>query len=241
MIRINGNFGNITIVNGEIVKKGKADKTYTFDERKIEDGKAIHKIVIDAPFADVNILPCDSSKVETHLYGNVNSDGNFEFDVHIERNELSINLKSIGSYVIGNLKLDVVVPYKTFKLINVITTSGNVIVKKGVLAEKIKVKTMSGNLNAVVSASDIFANTMSGNVELCVNALEDVDINISTMGGDVLTQLNNIGQLNCSTSSMGGRVKKLHKCKVGYTADINVSTMGGSITIEDYHKRKRFK
>lgn len=240
MIRINANIGDITIVNGKIVKKGEADKTYTFDERKIEEARNIDKIVIDTPFANVNILPCDFSKVEAHLYGNVSSDGNFEFDVHIERDELRINLKSIGSYVIGNLNLDLAIPYKTFRLINVITSSGNVIIKKGVLAQKLKVKTMSGNLNAVIRSGAILANTMSGNVELYVNALEDVDISVSTMSGEVLTQLNNIGQLNCSTSSMSGRVQKMHKGKDGYTADVDISTMSGNVTIEDYRKKKRF-
>lgn len=236
MIKINANIGNLTIINGKVIRGSKADKAYNFDERKVVQAEDFDKILIDASFADVNIVPEDCSKVDVHLYGTINTKGMIEFDVHTEEKELEINLKSTGSYVKGNLKIDIVVPYKTFKRISVSTSSGNVTIGKGVLVKKFKVNTMSGDIKALLTALKTLANTMSGDVNLCIEALEDVEISISTMSGDVTTLLNNIGKLNVSINSMSGNFTNLHKGKDGYTADVEISTMSGDIEIMDYHK-----
>ena len=72
---------------------------------------------------------------------------------------------------------------------------------------------------------------LSGDVELYINAIKDIDVEISTMSGDVSTEFNNIGHVNLSTSSMSGDVRNRYKGGAGYTADVDISTMSGDIRI----------
>ena len=79
--------------------------------------------------------------------------------------------------------------------------------------------------------TNAFITTTSGDVELSINATEDIEVEISTVNGDVLTKLNNIGQVNLSTSSVNGDIENRHKKETGYTADVDISTVNGDIKV----------
>ena len=72
---------------------------------------------------------------------------------------------------------------------------------------------------------------MSGDIELCIDATNDISVKVSTMSGDVSAEFNNVAHINLSTSSMSGDVKNRHKGSKGYTADVDISTMSGDIRI----------
>lgn len=234
MININGcvfSGRNVTIVNGRIINGGGTGKTQKFDERKSEDANNVEKISIDSTMADVNVSVSNSSKVEAHLYGQADIDGDIDFDVRMVNREFRITLKFAGNCYNGNLKLDVTVPQKTFKEITAKTSSSNITLDEGVSTDYLKVKTQSGDLETSATFVTASISAMSGDVDLCINANKDISVEISTMSGDVSAEFNNVGYLNLSTSSMSGEVRNRHKDGSGYTANVDISTMSGDIRI----------
>lgn len=145
--------------------------------------------------------------------------------------ELIITLEFTGNCFNGNLKLDVTVPQKTFKVISTKSSSADITLNEGVSTDYLKVKTQSGDLETNATVNNVSVSTMSGDVELCIDATQDINVEVSTMSGDVSVEFNNIGHLNLSTSSMSGDVRNRHKESRGYNADVSVSTMSGDIRI----------
>lgn len=223
---------NVTIENGRGINGGGTGKTQKFDERKSEDANNIEKIAIDSTMADVNISVSNSSKVEAHFYGQADIvAGNIDFDVRMVNHELRIMLKFTGSCYNSNLKLDVTVPQKTFRAITVKSSSADIILGEGVSTDYIKVKTQSGDLETSATFTNASISTMSGDVELYIDAKEDISVEISTMRGDVSAEFNNIGYIDLSASSMRGDVRNRHKGESGYTANVDISTISGDIRI----------
>lgn len=234
MISINGRFfsgNNVTIVNGRVLRGEEIGKFQKFDERKAEDCSNIEKIAINSTFVDVNVSVSNSSKVEAHFYDEANIDGGVNFDVQVVNRELRITLAFTGNCFNGNLKLDVTVPQKIFKVIFAKSSSADITLNEGVSTDYLKVKTKSGDLETNATVNTVFVSTMSGDVELYIDAIQDINVEISTMSGDVSAKFNNIGHINLSTSSMSGDVRNRHKEIRGYNADVDISTMSGDIRI----------
>ncbi len=234
MININGRVfsgSNVTIVNGRVINGGGTVKNQKFDERKSEDANNVEKITIDSTMADINVSVSNSSKVEAHFYGQADVDGDIKFDVCVINRELRITLKFTGNCYNGSLNLDVTVPQKTFKAITAKSSSTDITLGKGVSTDYIKVKTQSGDLKSNATFANASITTMSGDVELYIDAKENISVEISTMSGDVSAKFNNVGYIDLSTSSMSEDVRNCHKGATGYTANVEISTMSGDIRI----------
>lgn len=234
MISINGRVfsgNNVTIVNGRVISGGGTAKSQKFDERKSEDCSNIDKITIDSTVADVNVSVSNSSKIEAHFYGEAEIDGDVNFDVRVVNRELRITLQFTGNCFNGNLKLDITVPQKTFKVISAKSSSADITLNEGVSTDYLKVKTQSGDLETNATFNNVSVSTMSGDIELCIDATNDISVKVSTMSGDVSAEFNNVAHINLSTSSMSGDVKNRYKGSKGYTADVDISTMSGDIRI----------
>lgn len=234
MISINGRVfsgSNVIIANGRVISGGGIGKTQEFDERKVEDCSNVEKITIDSTFGDVHVYVSNSSKVEAHLYGEADIDGDINFDVQVVNRELRITLKSTDNCFNRNLKLDVSVPKKTFKVISAKSSSADITLNEGVSTDYLKVKTQSGDLETNATVNNISVSTMSGDVELCIDATQNINVEVSTISGDVSAEFNNIGHINLSTSSMSGDVRNRHKESRGYNVDVEISTMSGDIRI----------
>ena len=223
--------GNTIIANGRVINEEGRGKTQVFDESKNENGDNVDSIIIDSTFVDVKILSCDSQSIEAKFYGQAYVDGKIEFDVCLVNRELKITLNFSGNCFNSNLQLDIFVPHKTFKTISVKSLSADVIIDEKISTKRLKVKTQSGDLETNAMFTNAFITTTSGDVELSINATEDIEVEISTVNGDVLTKLNNIGQVNLSTSSVNGDIENRHKKETGYTADVDISTVNGDIKV----------
>ena len=234
MIKINGRVisGNkLTIVNGRVISGGGIGKHQRFDEKKEKDCGSINKIIIDSAVADINVSVCNSSKIKAHFYGEAEIDGDVKFDVQVVNYEIRITLKFTGNCFNGNLKLDITVPQKTFKVISAKSSSADITLIEGVSTDQLKAKTKSGDLESNAKVKNVSISTMSGNVDLCIDATENISVEVSTMSGDVSAKFNNISHINLNSSSMSGNVKNRHKERKGYTADVDISTMSGNIKI----------
>ena len=234
MISINGNIflgNNSTIINGQVISGSGFGKPQKFNERKSEDCTNIEKITINSTFCNVNVSVSNSSKVEAHLYGDANVDGEINFDVRVVNRELIITLEFKGKRFIGNLKLDVTVPQKTFKVISANSSSTDFTLNKGVSTDCLIVQTQSGDLETNATLNSCIISTMSGDVEFCIDAVQDIHVKVSTMSGNVSTKFNNIGHINLYTHSVSGKTRNYRKESGGYNADVNISTISGNIRI----------
>lgn len=106
----------------------------------------------------------NSSKIETHFYGQANVDGDVNFDVRLINNELKITLKYTVNFYNGNFNLDISVPRKTFKTISAKTSSANITLSNNVSTELLNLKTQSGNLEISAAFTNALTTTMSENV-----------------------------------------------------------------------------
>ncbi len=226
---LNGKFflrNNSTIVN----KRGIVEKQQ-FDETKCSNFSGIEKIFIDSSIADVNVLVSESSTIKAHFYGEALIDGKVDFDFRIVNHELKIMLKIKCNCYNVSLKLDVTIPKKKFKAIEVKTISSDITLSDGILTHYLKVKSLRGYFISNASFENGSISTTSGNIELYVDATTNISINISTVSGDVLTELNNIGRINVYCHSMTGAVTNLFMKGIGYGANVVISTLNGSILI----------
>lgn len=234
MISINGvvfSGNSVVITNGRSFNGGGTIKSRKFDEKRDEDANNVESIIVNSTFVDVNISASNSSKIESHFYGQADVEGDVDFDVCRVNNELRITLNFTGSCYNGNLRLDVNVPHKFFKMIYANIQSADIGLNENVLTEGLIVKTKSGNLETSATFKNASITTKSGDVELFINAGKDIGVEITTMSGDVSAVLKNIRQLNLSTATRSGDVRNCHNRTTGYTADVNISTMSGDISI----------
>lgn len=234
MITINGKrfYGDsVIIVNGRILRGGTQGQPMQFDEWKKEDGSDIDRIAIKAELANVNISVSNSQKIEAHFYGSATVSGDVNFDFSVVNRELRISLEIVGNCEDEDFELDITIPRKIFKLISAKSLSTDIIVNEGVFAKRFEAKTQSGDIEINATVSELSAKTMSGNVRLYINAIQDVAIKSSTMSGNVLARFNNIKYVNLSANTMSGNIRNHHRGRKGFTADVNVSTMSGNVRI----------
>lgn len=230
--KVYGNiYGSVRIVNGKIIPSdGNTGKE--FDERKSEDATNIDKIFIESTSANVDVALSDTSEIQAHLYGHVNSDAQIELDVRKAYRQLRITVKKKSGFYCGTLKLDILVPSKMFKEIMIKSISADITLNANVLTECLKVSTRSGDIETNATFDNAHLNTMSGDVDICVDAKRNVAINVSTMSGDVSAEFGNIRKVNLSADTMSGDIQNRHREKeMGYIADVNISSMSGDIMI----------
>ncbi len=235
MININNriiSMNNVTIIGGQHSSRYGTDKMKSFDERKFEDSSKVDEIVIDSLVFDINIMPSSSSKIEAHMYGQSDIDGDINFDVHTVNRELIITANCTGSCFNGNLTLDILVPSKTFRAITAKASAADITLDKGVSADYLRVETAAGDLESNANFTKASISSKSGDVELYINAKKDISVEISTLSGDVSAEFDNISHIDLSSISMNGSVKNCHKGKIGYQANVKISTMCGDIKIQ---------
>lgn len=215
------------------VKSSKTSSTQKFDEKRIEVADNIEKLEINSAIGDINIFTSNSSNIEIHFHGEVTFNGNWDFDVKVEDNNLKIISKFIKStYSEGNLKLDIGVPNKVYKLIFIQSFSANITLSEDIVTECLEVKTISGNLKTEANICKTYIDSLSGDIDFCINATKDIKVEISTVTGDVIATFNNIKVINLISRSMTGYARNEHREIAGYSAKVEIVTRSGGIKIK---------
>lgn len=220
-------------INGKILNNwsGNFACEKVFDERKHENGADIEKIFVDADIGNVNFFLSELTDFDIRLHGKVFAERDINFEIRKIGNKLEVEVGFNGSTINGNLTLDVAIPKKVYKEIEISTISGNIDLKEDIKVNALNVKSMSGNVHTKANLKETIINTMNGEIIAVINAKNDISINISTMNGNVNVELNNIGMIDIATSTMNGRIKK-HGIKVGrHSVEGAISTMNGNINI----------
>lgn len=225
---ING--GSIICENGRDVSTNMACTT-KFDERKSVDGSTIERITVISSVADISVSPSESSTIEAYFYGQADISSDIKFDVSVVGHELKIMLDLTGNCYNGCLNLDITVPKKCFEAITATSLSANINLGEGISAKSLKVNTESGSFKSQMAFANASVSTKSGDVELHVDAKNDIVVDISAMSGDVWAEFSHIDFIDLSTRSMSGSIRNRHRSEHGYTATVDISTMSGDIEI----------
>ncbi len=251
----NGNVfsGSQVIINGRVINGGGIGKLKKYDEKRSEEAINVEKLTIQSTIVDVNVYASKTSKVEAYFYGEASLDKDIKLDIERVDNEILVSLLYSGSCYGGKLNLNITVPYKRFKAIvvksasadvtlnkgvsakniNVHASSGDVTLSEGVSAQYIKVKTSSGDIETDATFTKADMSATSGDIELYIDANNDIEVDISATSGDVSAEFNNISKMNLSTSVTCGDVKNRHRGgSSGYTANVDISTTSGDIKIK---------
>lgn len=221
----------ITGKNGRFVNGGGTNSTQKFDERKLVDGSTIERITVSSAVADISVSPSESSTIEAYFHGQADISGDIKFDVSVVGRELKIMLNFTGNCYNGCLNLDITVPKKCFEAITATSSSADINLGEGISAKSLKVNTKSGTFKSQMAFASASVSTKSGDVELHVDAKNDIVVDISTMSGDVWAEFSHIDFIDLSTRSMSGSIRNRHRSEHGYTATVDISTMSGDIEI----------
>ena len=223
---------NITIVNERIIgRKSSSAKVQKIDEIKYMSAENISVIKVDSNLGDVSITACNRANIETHCYGAICTDGKIKFNITTSGNEIKISAKTSGSIFNGDLKLNVLIPQKVFKLISVKSQTGSVELSSNIETEKLKIHSQNGSIETESSFNNISAKSINGNIDISVHAKNDIGISASSTNGNVNVELENIGSCQISTSSMNGSNKNKYNSTGKYKATGHVSSMNGNVRI----------
>ncbi len=220
------------LLNERTMKIKGSGRMKEIEERKYKDGTGIKLMTVDSAIADVNIVASNSSKIEAHLYGRLDEEDDVEFEIDtVNVFEVRIRLKFTGCCYYSKLKLDITVPHKMFRVINVKSLSADITLDKEISAEFLKVRTKFGSVEVIAKLAEMDITTTSGDVELCIDATKNIKIKVTTTTGDVSMEFHNIGSINLSEKTKKRAVKNRHKGGVGHTAYVDVSTLCGDVRI----------
>lgn len=228
------NIGNMTIGNGRVISGGCYSSTASkkIDETKCTGADGISRIKVESELADVTIAAGNRTNVEAHCYGEVYTDGKVEFDVTTSGDEINVSVKINGSTVNGNLKLNVLIPQKVFRLISVKCRKGSAEIYKNVEAERLKIDSQNGSIGSEAIFEEIIAKSMNGSIDISISAKSDIEISVSAMNGNINVKLENVGSYNISTSSMNGYVRNMHNSTGKYKATGDISSMNGNVRVQ---------
>lgn len=228
------NVGNMTIVNGRVMSGGcySLAEFQKIDETKRIGAEEISRIKVDSDLADVTIAASNRTDIEAHYYGEVCTDGKLEFDVTTSGDKINVSAKINGSTFNGNLKLNVFIPQKVFRLISVKCQNGSIEICKNVEAERLKIDSQYGSIESKAIFEEITAKSMNGSIDISISAKSNIEISASSMNGNVSVELENIGSYNISTSSMNGSTRNRHNSTGRYKATGDISSMNGSVRVQ---------
>lgn len=207
-----------------------------FDERKSVDANDIQIININCCSADITLKPNydkDCSSIDVHFFGEAIINGSIEFSVYKLFNELQVTITSNASFINSKLKLEINVPSRSFKTINVESKNGSIQICHDVVMQDLKVRTQNGSLDSCGVFKNVYANTMNGNIEIVVRSESDLNFDVQTMNGSTIIFLYKIGTCKLQVTSLNGKVKNsfIDSSDYPYTARGRVTSMNGNAVI----------
>ena len=202
-----------------------------YNKRIFEDANYAEKITIRSECANVELSVHDNNTVETYLIGKVAHDGNLIFSVNRFSDEIVVSVGISGKTIEGELKLNVKIPKRRFKVISIKNECGDAVVGKDVKAKKLKIGIIKGNIDSNASFSFLKAETYNGNINIDVDAENDIELNVSSLNGSVDTALKNISHFNLRLAAIKGKVFNKFKENGDFFVSGNISSMNGNTTV----------
>lgn len=181
---------------------------------------------------DAKICTSNSSNIEARLYG-IEPIKNFSFYIEdLNNGKFRIEANCKESCHSAQCRVDIAIPRKTFKFFFIKGSLADITLDENVSIEKVQVKMDSGDFYSDAKVNNFLIEAKCSDIDLCIDATQNINIDASIGCGDTLIEFRNIGVINLSADSEKGYVKNRHKESKGYTADVNISTKIGDILIK---------
>lgn len=218
-IKINGvNIGRnngVVMIDGCIVSGGGAfGNMQKFDEKKNVQANGVDRIIVKSDSANIVVTESNANIIEAHFLGEAIVDEKPMFNIEKKGREVVVTLNIKGS-IMGNLTLTVNIPTRTFESVKVTNYNGGVSVKNAISAKKIQL------------------DTYNGNVDVYIDAKNDVEIQASSYNGNVSVELQNVATSNIDTSTTNGNVRNRFCGKdFGYIAYGRATSHNGNVVVK---------
>ena len=217
------------------LKNKKGDKNGTF-VKKVEISKRLEEssfesVRVNSKHARVQIIPSKTSEVEARLYGVITRDENVILDVEVIEKELLISIKNMEKCFRDTLTLDVYIPTKDYSSIIVKGEYSDITLIRGINTKYANLSTTRGDINARFSFAEAEVSSYKGDIDVCVDANNIVNLFAASIAGNILIKLNNVSTVKLSPAVINGSINKCHEEKSGYSANVDALTMNGDIWI----------
>lgn len=249
------NSNGVTIINGKVIEGKDLGKRVKIEEKRKQDAEYIDSILINSGAIDIDMVKSNTLMIEAHLCGQLNIDNDetkTKFEFEVKGRQLVISVDVNGKCYFNNLKLTVAIPSKmlnkiciyavsagiklcgdiSIKLLKVETASGDIDILEDVTLNDFEVITTSGNIKSKCDFTKTKLEVTSGDVNLNIDAKNDITLDISTTSGDVNLKLNNIKSLKLSSQTRCGDVKNRYIGFGKYIANGVITTVTGDIKIK---------
>lgn len=216
-------------------KNKKGDENGTF-VKKVEISKRLEESIfesvrVNSKHARVQIIPSKTFEVEARLYGVITRDENVILDVEVIEKELLISIKNMEKCFRDTLTLDVYIPTKDYSSIIVKGEYSDITLIRGINTKYANLSTTRGDINARFSFAEAEVSSYKGDIDVCVDANNIVNLFAASIAGNILIKLNNVSTVKLSPAVINGSINKCHEGKSGYSANVDVLTMNGDIWI----------
>ncbi|MBQ3408677.1 MAG: DUF4097 family beta strand repeat protein [Clostridia bacterium] len=233
-----GNFNGAVVINGRIVSGGWMSgggvfgTPQKFDEKKNVPENDVERITVKSDSANIVVTASNTSIVEAHFSGEAVVDEKPTFNIEKRGCEVIITL-DVGAVAMSNLTLTVNIPTRTFEFLSVTCYNGNVSVKNGVFAKKIRLDTHNGEVDSEGNFCEILATTHNGDVDVYIKAKNNVEIEASSHNGDVSVEMQNVATSSIYASSHNGNVRnRFHAGNGVYAAYGRATSHNGNVTVK---------
>lgn len=205
-------------------------KTKGINEQRFYEGGKVDNIIVNLPYSKVNMYQSTSSKIKIKLVGGISYRGEINFRIYLKDRTLVVLLHTDGEVFSSNLRLQIFLTIKNFKLLSIFGTS-NICIEDKVFTKMLRVKTEDGKVetNAVFEKATL--KSVSGDIDVYITAESDIEVNASTTSGNIDIKLNNIREANINTHTISGFTKSVLEKSRGYTALIEASSTSGNIFV----------
>lgn len=221
--------GSITIINGKVINSSNDCKGLKkIHEKKSVNAERIRSIKVSSDFVSLNVTTVDkSSKIEASLTGSVDSKSNIKLELEEDGESVKIYLKYNQINRSVGLKLDVFIPVNEYEKISIDSNSGEVLLSGSIYADKVKVKSLSGNVSILgkTCIEELNIDSTSGSVKLDEEVLAKM-LKVKCLSGSVKSDST---FSTCNISCTNGSIKIYTKAREDI--DIKVDTMSGKINL----------
>lgn len=253
MTIINGKvyYGNVTIVNGQVISGETSNDTSSkkFDKTKKESANGINRISINSALVAVKVSACSANEITAHLHGSAIMDSDITLSLTKVNDEVKISVIPNGasncntmSVIMGNsvvlnninscgsndLTIDVIIPSKVFEKLYIQSENSNIDVSASVNAKNIELYNKNGNIDVDASFQSLNIDCKNGNINVDSEATCDVRLDIYSKNGNADVFISNIGVSTVSVDSKNGNSKNTPRLKGSFTAIGYVTSKNGN-------------
>lgn len=194
----------------------------------------IRNVHVDVPCGSIRFVNSSfDSNIVVRTEGKAYGSKDIQFKIIKEDDTIRVSLESKSNNNINysNLSVNLFIPCILLRHLVVNTTSGDISFDDEIKSESFSINAVSASIRGSIIANEIKTNSVSGDVNLNVKAINHVYIRCNSVSGDVDLKLEKVSLQDNNFSTISGDKTILYNGNGNSSAHINVSTTSGDLTI----------